>query len=196
LNEFQYSYLHVSDDYLWVTVLKEHIPSMSIQDFKDETITIIHQLDIWKRIPKRGKEEDESKKIKSFKKFIKDKKVLTLEQIYLIDAKKHYATGEYHILYVDLAIALEIIVNKSIDKIQNKNEKSILKNSGLAYQISYLLDKYCKWENEKIEVIKLICRTRNNIIHKNIRISTAKKALNHILISEEAINNIISWLES
>lgn len=186
LTEFQYHYLRISEDYLWVSLMKEYIPTINIQDDEEGIMLIISQRDIWRRLPKRSEEKDIRA---SFKELIESDATINSEFIYLIDARKHYAIGEYHIMYVELAIILEILNKRAL-------EQNIIKPvEGLSKQSIRLLTEY-GWNKSKINKIKQLCKIRNKIVHERAKDFSPNDALKHLQIIEEVVKDLNPWLSN
>ncbi len=193
LNEFQYRYLFCSNDYIWISVIKEHFPNISVVDIEKDIVIIIYQSDVWGRIPKKGDEKAAQTKLLEF---LGNKRELPDFQSYLIDAKKHYATGEYHITNIELAIVLEILSNETKDKVHRLKETDFTKNRNVPYHLNSLLSKYCGWNESECKELDRIWVLRNNIIHRGKRNISSDETLKHLNIIEKAIDAIIKWVNS
>jgi len=190
LNEYQYRYLYISKKY-WLNVISaDHFVNMNILTPKREGFS-----SDWggsKRKFLTFREDD--KVLSDFSDFIEKVNELPIQYRFLIDAKRHYLTGEYHLMYVEIVIAFEALVNKSYNKISSIYETGMFKEGKLQGQIGYLLHQYCGWNDSDINEIIEICSRRRQVIHDNRRIFPFEEAYSHLTLGEKAIIDINNWI--
>lgn len=190
LNEYQYRYLYISKKY-WINVVSaDHFVNMNILTPKRKGFS-----SDWggSRRTLLSFREDENI-LPDFSDFVEKDNELPIQYRFLIDAKRHYLTGEYHLMYVEIVIAFEALVNKAYNKISSIYEKSIFKEGKLQGKMGFLLHHYIGWNENDIEEIIEICKRRQQVIHDNRRTFSFKEAYSHLTIGEKGIIDITNWI--
>ncbi len=190
LNEYQYRYLYISQKY-WLNVISaDHFVNMNYSTPKRKGYS-----SDWggsKRNLLEFREDD--KVLSDFSDYIEKDNELPIQYHFLIDAKRHYLTGEYYLMYVETVIAFEALVNKAYNKISSIYERGMFKEGKLQGQMSHLLHEYCRWKDNDIENVIEICLRRQQVVHDNRRIFPFEEAYSHLIIGERAITNITDWI--
>ncbi len=190
LNEFQYCYLHCSGKSWGNAISADHFVNMQFTTSK-----VRGSSSSWggshRRIPSFLRDEET---LPEFKKFIEKEASLPAQYEFLVDARKHYMSGEYHLMYVEIAVAFENLVSRAFKKIFNVYEKQMFKEGKLQGQIAYLLNQYFKWDDKQIEAIITMCQRRNEVVHNNRRKFPHEEAYEHLVIGEVAIRAITGWI--
>ena len=192
LNELQYCYLHCSGKSWGNPISADHFVNMQFTSSNVRGFSSnwggSHRI-----IPPFLSDE---KVLPEFKKLIKAGASLSTQYEFLVDARKHYISSEYHLMYVEIAIAFENLVNRAFKKISNIYEKQMFKEGKLQGQIAYLLNQYCKWDEKKIEAVITICQRRNEVVHNNKRTFSHEEAYEHLVAGENAIRAITEWIST
>jgi len=192
LNEYQYRYLYISKKY-WLNVISaDHFVNMNI--LTPERKGFSSDWGGSKRKLLEFREDD--KVLSDFSDVIEKDNELPIQYRFLIDAKRHYLTGEYHLTYVEIVIAFESLVNKSYNKISSIYEKGMFKEGKLQGQMGHLLHEYCGWEDKDIENVIEICQRRQQVVHDNRRVFPFNEAYHHLIIGERAITDITNWISN
>ncbi|MFC2058983.1 hypothetical protein ACFLTS_05060 [Chloroflexota bacterium] len=192
LNEYQYCYLHISGKSWGNPVSVDHFVNM---DFLFPGIQGLSSN--WggshRQIPQFLRDQ---KTLPEFKKFLDKGESLTAQYEFLVDARKHYMSGEYHLMYVEIAVAFESLVTKAFRKISNIYERDMFKEGKLKGQLSHLLSQYLEWDDKQIEAIKTICQRRNEVVHNNRRKFRYEEAYEHLVVGGDAIREITDWINA
>lgn len=188
LNEFQYQYLHHSGKYWWNSVSQDHFISSKITMESSGIASLSFELE---KAVLPYKEDEEA--LPSFGESLKLGERLPPEIFFLIDAKNHFLTGQYHLMYVELGIAFERLVNKAHQKLYG-SEKRRFTEGKLIGQLNHLLFQYCKWSSKDLKAVEEICQNRNYVVHTNKRYFELKKAHKHIIADEKVIGALQGWL--
>lgn len=191
LNEFQYRYLHVTEKYWWNAVSADHFVNMTI-----ESDTMQGFSSSWsgsgRKIPEFRTDDN---LVSDFSESTKEGKDVPIPFVFLIDAKRHYLNGEYHLMYVEIVIAFENLANRALQKISSAYEKDMFKEGKIKGRICHLLHNHCKWSEEDIKIVSETCKRRNEVVHTNRRGFSATEAYAHLTTSEKAIKAITDWTQ-
>lgn len=190
LNDCQYCYLHCSGKAWGHSVSADHFINIQVV-----TAT------------SRGMSSDWGGSHRQMLSFLDDKKALPVFKSlmerthslpplleFLVDAKRHYVSGEYHLMYVELAAALEALANRAYKKISSTYEHSMFKEGKLQGQVAFLLYQYCKWDDTQIEPVIAVCTRRNEVVHDSRRSFRHEEAYAHLMAGENAIKAINDWI--
>ena len=190
LNEIQHFYIYSSKKYWWHNVSSDHFCDLIINT--GEFLRVHKKVNSYNKVLPPFLSENEF--IDDFKKILANKNKIFLYDRYLINAKRHYLTNEYNLMYIELSIAFENLMNRSFKKIIGY-EKGMFIEGKLQGKIIYILHHYCKWNKEEIDLIKDICDIRNDIIHNNREnFGSIKNIFQHLTSAEKAIKDIEGWL--
>lgn len=194
LNNLQSRYMIFTGKYWYISVLANHF--VNLQSYSASG-NMIGMSSAWngtgESIPDFVNDLSDKSKEK-FQVLLSDNKRIETFRYFLIDARKHYFTGEFHIMYIDICIAFESLIGKALQKISNIYEKNMFKEGKLKGKVCHLLFSYCKWEESDLKGIINIIDFRNMVIHQTKRNFNAKKAYEHLIISENAVEDIYSFL--
>jgi len=192
LNEFQYCYLHFSGKYWGNPISSDHFVNMQLETSSQRGFS-----SNWggsnRKIPTFL---DDEQTLKKFSEFIEKGVNLPIQYTFLVDARKHYISGEYHLMYTELGIAFENLVNRAFYKISSIYEKQMFKEGKLQGQIAYILNQYCKWDEKNIEAVITICQRRNQVVHDNKRDFLHEQSYEHLTLGESAIKAISDWISA
>ncbi|MBN1273436.1 MAG: hypothetical protein JXB26_14305 [Candidatus Aminicenantes bacterium] len=144
LNEFQLEYLIISGKYWWSIVSPSHFVNLTSSrgiDLKSAKIMEMSSKWGWKgSLPKYR--SDHNRVLSEFRKRIKEQTRVQTELRFLLDAKRHYLYGENHLMYVEIAIALENLIKKCFKKISKVYESDMFKEGKLRGRIVFILKTY------------------------------------------------------
>ncbi len=191
LNDYQYQYLHVTQKYWWNAISTDHFISFNIKTEKSVSMSAS-----WGR-DKKSLAYKEDKAVKEELETRYSNGVsLSLEDIYLIEAKHHYLTTEYHLMYVEIGIIFESLTSRCEQKLYNKYEKRMFKEGKLIGRLIYLLTQKCAWSIEESGQVEKILNCRNQVIHNNRRNFKTEIAYEHLVASEKVIQSLKEWLNT
>lgn len=137
LNALQYKYLVVSKKYWFQSVAPDHFVNLEIKSTHHVSHASSWGASRRGLLPYRG---DDSPEIRAdLATIAASGERLPAWQVFLIDAKRHYLTREYHLMYAELQIAFESLMQPAMKKICDAFERDMI-NDGMTFgKIAFLL---------------------------------------------------------
>jgi hypothetical protein len=189
INDLQYRYLMISGKYWWNEVSADHFVNMeSVSQRARSTSTL------WAVERKLIEWRHDEEILTDFSNYLRQNTKLPVEEIFLTDAKRHYLTGEYHLMYVEATTALELVTERAYRFISNVYERRMFKDGHLAGKVAHLLHFYCKWADNDIDKVVKAIESRNEVIHNQKRKFTSTASYLHLDITIRAVRAIMTWL--
>ena len=103
---------------------------------------------------------------------------------------RHYLSGEYHLMYVEIATSLEAITKKAYQALSCVYEKRMFNEGKLAGQVAHLLHSYCEWADADIDEVVRAVEARNEVVHHGRRRFDGKVAYKQLGLAVKAIEHI------
>jgi hypothetical protein len=191
LNDIQNRYLYVSGRYWRHEISADHIVNL-----QTNTRCVSGMSTKWgggsgRALPSWRQDDGV---ITEFTSHLKDNPRLLMEDVFLTDARRHYLTGEYHLMYVEIATAFEAVTERSYRALSSIYEQQMFKEGKLAGRVAHLLHTHRQWNDEEIKSVIAAIQARNEVVHHGKRRFNASDCFNHIEASIRAVRSIVDWL--
>ena len=190
LNDLQYRYLTISGKYWWTEVSADHYVNMQTVSRKSQS-TCAAWGGSGRKLPKWRHDDSV---LTDFAKHLQQGGRLKVEEIFLTDAKRHYLAGQYHLMYVEAAVAIEAVAESAYRCISSTYEKSMFKEGKLVGKVGHLLHTYCDWSDSDIELVSKVIESRNQVIHDQKRKFSVSKTYSHLDVAVRAVKAITDWI--
>lgn len=190
LNDLQYRYLVVSGKYWWNEVSADHFVNMQTESRRFRGLSSSwggsrRQLPEWRH---------DDRTLADFARRLQERDRLPVEEMFLTDAKRHYLTGEYHLMHVEAATAIEAVAERAYRSISGVYEQRMFKEGRLAGKVAHLLHTYCGWGDSEIEKVVNAIESRNQVIHDRKRKFSASTSYSQLEVAMRAVRDIMSWV--